>query len=408
MPITPPQKPFPEYKWRWAVFTPTEGLNEPSVYLGVLRALRRCENFRPNSPELNEALITVQNETNTGVNLVRNEERNILRNSGQYWKALNLLDQTRQGILLTDFGRRVADGNITPTEFAVTVVKSLELPNRLIESDATIQNWGNLRIKPLELILNILSALQESFSINEAFLTNREFTEIVIPLAGENAPIANYIEAISQNRAGNLDLSDWADCTPESNDKRMAREFLLFLYYYGFCRIEHSEEANEERFYINSIEVAEIDQFDRIDIAGLTAEQTYEQIRTSELTVAVERRRIQTTTYARPMQARFRNDVLNAYNSICIVTSVTLPAVLEAAHIIPVPNNGQDHVNNGFCFRSDIHRLFDTSHLRIDVDGNLHLSDSARLRQNYGTLPRRIQIPRFVSLENISWRWNYY
>lgn len=407
MTVTPPQKPFPEYKWRWAVFTPTEGLNEPSVYIGVLRALRRCENFRPNSPELNDALRVVQSETNTGVNLVRSEERNIVRNSGQYWKALNLLDNTRGGILLTEYGRRVADGNITPTEFAVTVVKSLELPNRLIENNETIQNWGNLRIKPLELILNILSALQASFALDEAFLTNRELTAIVIPLAGENSSIEKYVEAISQYRAGRLDLSNWADCTPESNDRRMAREFLLFLSHYGFCQTGQSEE-NEERFYINSIDVADVAKFDRIDSTGLTSEQTYEQIRNSDLTVSVERRKIQTTTYARPTQARFRNNILIAYNSICTVTGVTLPAVLEAAHIVPVPNNGQDQINNGFCFRSDIHRLFDASHMRIDVEGNLHLSDSASLLENYGSLPRRIQIPRFVSLDNINWRWNYY
>ena len=309
--------------------------------------------------------------------------------------------------MLTDFGRRVADGNITPTEFAVTVTKSLELPNRLIDSEDEIRQWGNLRIKPLELILNILSGLQSLFGAERAFLTAKELTSLVIPLAGESAPIEKYIESISLYRAGNLDVSVWPDCTPESNDRRMAREFLLFLYHYGFCRVERSEE-NEERYYINSIESADIEKFDRIDDTGLSAEQTYERIRDSGLTVSIERQKIQTTMYARPLQARFRNDVLIAYNSTCAITGVALSAVLEAAHIVPVSNNGQDYVNNGFCLRSDIHRLFDTSHLRIDTDGNLYLSESAGLVQNYGSLPKRIQIPRFVSLENIEWRWNYY
>ncbi len=407
MTISPPQKPFLDYKWRWAVYTPTEGLNVPSVFIGVLRALRKCENSRPNSPELNAALRVVQSETNTNVNLVRDEERNILRNSGQYWKALNLLGNTRRGILLTDFGRRVADGNITPIEFAVTVTKSLELPNRLIDTEEEIRQWGNLRIKPLELILNILSGLQSSFGTEWAFLTAKELTTLVIPLAGETAPVEKYIESISLYRAGNLDVSVWPDCTPESNDRRMAREFLLFLYYYGFCRVERSEE-NEERYYINSIESSDIEKFDRIDDAGLSTEQTYERIRESDLTVSIERQKIQTTMYARPLQARFRNEILIAYNLACAITGVALPAVLEAAHIIPVSNNGQDYVNNGLCLRSDIHRLFDTGHLRIDIDGNLYLSESAGLIQNYGSLPKKIQIPRFVSLENIDWRWNYY
>ena len=33
-----PQKPFPTYKWRWASFTPSEGLLRSDVYLGALRA----------------------------------------------------------------------------------------------------------------------------------------------------------------------------------------------------------------------------------------------------------------------------------------------------------------------------------------------------------------------------------
>lgn len=132
-----PVKPFSEYKWRWAAFQPTEGLNERSVYLGVLRAMRKCEGTRPNSIDFIDALKVVQNQTHTTVNLVRSDSRNIIRNSGQYWTALNLLESTRHGIQLTQFGKAVADGKITPTEFAAIVVKTLELPNRLIENVAS-------------------------------------------------------------------------------------------------------------------------------------------------------------------------------------------------------------------------------------------------------------------------------
>jgi len=38
-----PTKPFPAYKWRWASFQPSEGLNDPSVFLGVLRVFRNFE-----------------------------------------------------------------------------------------------------------------------------------------------------------------------------------------------------------------------------------------------------------------------------------------------------------------------------------------------------------------------------
>ena len=41
-------------------------------------------------------------------------------------------------------------------------------------------------------------------------------------------------------RAGKLDLSQWPNCVPESNDRQMAREFLLFLEHHGFVEsVQH-------------------------------------------------------------------------------------------------------------------------------------------------------------------------
>ena len=39
--IRSPQKPFPNYKWRWSVLTPTESLNDPPIFLGVLRVFSK-------------------------------------------------------------------------------------------------------------------------------------------------------------------------------------------------------------------------------------------------------------------------------------------------------------------------------------------------------------------------------
>jgi len=89
--IESPQKPFPNYKWRWSVLTPTESLNDPPIFLGVLRVFNRFNNYAPSSDEILEGLALVQKETNSSVDLVRNKERNLIRNSGQYWKSLGLL-----------------------------------------------------------------------------------------------------------------------------------------------------------------------------------------------------------------------------------------------------------------------------------------------------------------------------
>ena len=86
-------------------------------------------------------------------------------------------------------------------------------------------------------------------------------------------------------------------------------------------------------------------------------------------------------------------------------TNVTMPEVLEAAHIKPYKYNGADTVANGFAMRVDIHTLFDTGHLRISPEGEVVLSGKARL--DYGaTIPPRILIPSFTDIENIRWRWD--
>jgi len=133
--IKPPVKPFPNYKWRWAVLTPTESLNEPPVFLGVLRVFNHFQNYAPSSKEIMDGLAIVQEETKSKVNLVRTQDRNLIRNSGQYWKALGLLQEAQGKVLVSPFGQLLATGKITQVEFATTVVKTLELPNKRIAED---------------------------------------------------------------------------------------------------------------------------------------------------------------------------------------------------------------------------------------------------------------------------------
>ena len=92
-----PKKPFANYKWRWAVYTPTESLNDPPVFLGILRVLRQNEFLKFSSPEVNSGLSIVQEETESTVNLVRSTDRNIFRNSGQYWKGLGMFEEAKRG-----------------------------------------------------------------------------------------------------------------------------------------------------------------------------------------------------------------------------------------------------------------------------------------------------------------------
>ena len=63
-----------------------------------------------------------------------------------------MLAETRGRIELTGFGRQVADGKITKSEFASVVVRTLRLPNPNIMSAGKVALWesAGLVIKPLD------------------------------------------------------------------------------------------------------------------------------------------------------------------------------------------------------------------------------------------------------------------
>ena len=87
-----PKKPFADFKWKWASVQCTEGINDPVVLLGVLFRMAKLEGkYKYSSEQFGSELIGLSHDLQgTGVNVDlerRVGERNIIRNSGQYWKA---------------------------------------------------------------------------------------------------------------------------------------------------------------------------------------------------------------------------------------------------------------------------------------------------------------------------------
>lgn len=395
-----PTKPFPEYKWRWATLTPTESLNRPSIFLGVLRAFQKHNGKPPSSLSLQKALKVVEEETNTSVSLARDRDRNLVRNSGQYWKSLGVLEKdTRGSINLTNFGQRVANGDITQIEFALTIVKSMSLPNPNIESSAIVSLWENnkLKIKPLLLILQIINNLYNLENL-EGYITANELIRIIIPLIASKYSIKETAQAIIEHRQSNIDIDSWPNFCPAANDKRMAREFLLFLEYYHLIKkiISSNVSTYDEKYVLDCISFEEIDSL-KITDESYNQDQILEELIVDDIPYTIERRRVSHDIIERPNQSVFRKNVLTAYTCKCLITGVNIRNVLEAAHIVPVSEKGIDHISNGICLRSDIHRLFDTGHLRIKADGQLALSNNAEKNENYGLLPKQINIPPFVN-----------
>ena len=408
-----PKKPFDSFKWKWASLQCTESINDPVVLLGVLFRMRKLEQMglKYSSDEFAQELKELSDDLRDSVGIdlhKRTGERNLIRHSGQYWRAVGLLeDSERSGkIRLTDFGRRVADHDISQAEFAAVTIQTFKLPNAKIQQPVEVDDWikSGLIIYPLRLILAILRKLQHS---EQGYITTEELVRIVIPLSGVGAEIDDYVNFINLFRADEISLTDWPDCTPRNNDLRIAREYLLFLSHYGYIMRTSDKSATRlnERYSYNVLLDEEISAILAEQLKSESLQETILQIRKTSVVSEIEKKRVEYKK-SRPNQAKFRKEILKAYER-CVITNVMMTEVLEAAHIKPVKYNGEDTVANGFAMRMDVHLLFDAGHLRISETGEVQLSERARM--DYGaTIPPRIVLPDFTSREFLRWRWDNY
>jgi putative restriction endonuclease len=80
-------------------------------------------------------------------------------------------------------------------------------------------------------------------------------------------------------------------------------------------------------------------------------------------------------------QSAFRVVVMDAYRRRCAITGEsTLPA-LEAAHILPFGEMGENTVSNGMLMRSDFHKLFDAG--LVTVTPELRVEVSSRIKEEW-------------------------
>jgi len=404
MPRVSLDRPFPEYKWRWAVLTPSESFNDPSVLLGVLRALRNNEGHQASSPGVQAGLLQVEKDLQSTVSLARSRGRNLLRNSQQYWSSVGLLATTRGGIQLTSFGQKVADGDLSRADFAASVVLEHELPNVRIETAETVAAWrqANLRIKPFRLLLEICLGLHD-VSPTQSFLKKDELRNVIVPLAGVSADVAEHVQNVLDFRLNPASFAHYPNCSPRSNDHRMLGEFLLFLGHHGFL-----QQNSNGAFYLMSDDVDSVRSLLMSGEPVGSLDATAKLISTEGLLGTRAQDRMYSLVENRPNQKRFRRQVLDNSISTCLLTSESIPEVLEAAHVRPHHLKGSDDVSNGVCLRRDVHRLFDAGHIRISAGGSVHLSTVLQDSRSYRSLPTNIQIPDHVDTDQLRWRHSYY
>ena len=78
-------------------------------------------------------------------------------------------------------------------------------------------------------------------------------------------------------------------------------------------------------------------------------------------------------------QERFRKALRDAYEDTCVISSVAIPEVLQAAHIYSYRGPKTQIVNNGLLLRSDLHLLFDAHLFTIHPENHkVVLSDQLK------------------------------
>lgn len=408
MPVEPPPTlPFAHFKWKWASVQPTESLNRPALFLGVLRALAKNEGRARSDEQFFRDLLAVQADIGIsgGPTLARTPERNIIRNSGQYWKVLGVLGPELP-ITLTPLGRLYANREINSREFAIHTVVNHTLPSSVYSAEET-RDWNSagIQLKPLLLILRVIAALGQ-LSPEQAYLSERELAAIVQPLSAVTQDPARIAAAIADYRTGLLSLTGWPTTTTRGNDRRVSDEFLKFLWFHDLLS-SPTGDAGDQRYAASALLPSQVSELQSI-AAGRLAGPSGIESAVASITSEVQRRRTQRAILERPGQRQFRKDVLKAANRTCLLSGTRIPEVLEAAHIKPVASLGADTVSNGFCLRSDIHALFDSNRIRILPDGTVSYAAEVRADPQYADLPDQIALPSYASAEAVEWRWAFY
>jgi hypothetical protein len=110
-------------------------------------------------------------------------------------------------------------------------------------------------------------------------------------------------------------------------------------------------------------------------------------------------------------QTKFRNILLDIYQSECVISGCNLVEILQAAHIFPYNGEDTNKIDNGLILRSDIHDLFDMFlisiepfSLKIKVSPRLYGSEYQKFENNRIKLPNsKIKVP---SGESINWHYD--
>lgn len=184
-------------------------------------------------------------------NLDINNEGSVFRNKARLFSAFyicvppDLLKAEGYGkqIMMTGFGRALAEGRVSENEFYKYIVKIFGYPH-LAYSDYEVWVESGNSIRPLLLIIKTLVSLFEKEGRDNAFITSAEIYTFLQPLATEDCEQA-VNKIIEEREVGKRQSF--------SSDKvRKINEMLAFLAIARYVYID-STESSEDKYWLNLI-----------------------------------------------------------------------------------------------------------------------------------------------------------
>ena len=254
--LIPPIKPFNSFGWRWASTGISSQLNLPNCLFAVMDAILVNGNGNMNQTSqfkllikqicINKYALTEPNllESLTKENHPKGPIKNIIENSGNYWRHIGLIDPAGKNASVTDLGRNFLIGQITKDEFVNSIISGYKIPNNVTYDRNEIADFNNnnIEIFPFQIILGIYEALEcRNISQEEKYLSENDLKRIVIPFSIFYVPsyIGELADHVLKNRITPQDYLNWPNCYnqyTEDKGERMINEYLFFLEAFEFLR----------------------------------------------------------------------------------------------------------------------------------------------------------------------------
>jgi len=327
-----------------------EGVLVGPLWKGVLDVLAKHEGedyYNSESPLYEELEQKFPEESWIG----ENEDRQFFRAYSAAWTLTGVVEKRTSknpNIKLTHLGRAVVSGLVTPR---AAILRAAAFHSEDSENGAE---------NPFEVIARAFIQIpKRELSLSDVYFG------IECHWRDEDGDVET---ALTEAERGSM----------EATPRRRLRAILKILTELGALK------TVEDKWIAGSIEVLRaiiekktIDEGALISASGTTTPSVAHPLTQEELaviesnefdatTTAQIRQRVIRSITIRRGQPMFRKNLLTLYSSRCAISQYDSEEALEAAHIVPISEDGNHSSQNGLLLRADLHTLFDLQLISID------------------------------------------